>query len=789
MQSICVAARLRAADGALDPSKHRTTLARSIMLALAWLLLGLVVLPTDMAAAQAEDPFAPTPVRVVILVDETKSLDDAALVSERTAAAALAGEIGDGLEVKLSGFGTVLDQAQSPNVRAKAVRQYCPAPGAGTGAKPSTGEGSNFALLEDSSSRTAFEQCAQAPTNLRRIGDTTNYVAALDDAIDHLIDVKLADPTDRKTSLVFLLTDGKLDVEDDPEYSSVPDVDARTEAALDDLRMRVLPRAKDAGIQLWPLGFGEADEGALSEIAQGGAPSPCSGDSPRPRVVKGDDPAGIRLLVAEAIASARCLHATEVDIPAYGSHVANVPAFATDVSFRVFPTSGRPRISFADPDGKPLDGSSGDVDGQRYRLLSDEVDGRTTLVVVGPKPGPWSIRLDGDGAATTLISWQNRVVADVDVRPLTPAPGQHLTVLVRPRTRAGTQLSPEDLAHLLVQVEAAHGGGAPAVAITLNDAGANPDERADDGVYTGEVVPETCDDAIDISARIDITATAQQAASAGPAVAVSVSCARGGSDSLQFSDYPLAVRIRRGDVLGGSILVKRDRPEFQPALVTNDLPDGVEVVVDPPLASVPVGAETRVRYEVHFGQDVALGRTTLRLLLRDQEAAVDYDSLVVDVEVARTATLWERWRGLVAIVIAGALVGGGAAVTVHRRRSHALRWSSGYLLNVRTAARETIPFELPQGRDHVRFVVADSPHLDRPTIRMVGDGDQTAILPFVLRSTGRHTFELEAPDGTCETFGLGQWTSSSPIEVTVQRRFEKAAMQAPPQVANVDPYG
>lgn len=105
--------------------------------------------------------------------------------------------------------------------------------------------------------------------------------------------------------VVFLLTDGKLDVSDSPEYGT----DAASRQANGAKRLtEELARARRESVQIWPLGFGsQIDKAALTAMAEGGYRNGCAdlpGATPRMRVV--DSSAEIDKALQETFAAARC---------------------------------------------------------------------------------------------------------------------------------------------------------------------------------------------------------------------------------------------------------------------------------------------------------------------------------------------------------------------------------------------------------------------------------------------------------------------------------------------------
>jgi len=159
--------------------------------------------------------------------------------------------------------------------------------------------------------------------------------------------------------LVFLLTDGKLDVTDSPRYG--PDPANRTDAARTALT-QTLATAKAEGVQISPLGFGEVDDAALARLSVGGHPQSCGLDNQAPSRSVGSGSADVSAALRRAFIAAQCAPqeslletGTSLEIPV------TVPSGAADASIVV--DRGRYGVAadFIDPKGRtvPTSGTSG----------------------------------------------------------------------------------------------------------------------------------------------------------------------------------------------------------------------------------------------------------------------------------------------------------------------------------------------------------------------------------------------------------------------------------------------
>src|SRR5205823_2727456 len=104
-------------------------------------------------------------------------------------------------------------------------------------------------------------------------GDSTDFAKALSQALS-LLPAAAGD----QPGVIFLLTDGKLDVSNDSAYGNT--ADQRNQAAQRQVG-DLLRQARQRNIQVWPLGFGNnIAEDQLAAFAAGGSQQTCSPGSP-----------------------------------------------------------------------------------------------------------------------------------------------------------------------------------------------------------------------------------------------------------------------------------------------------------------------------------------------------------------------------------------------------------------------------------------------------------------------------------------------------------------------------
>jgi hypothetical protein len=399
-----------------------------VALSLAVPLIPLTLLSTPSAAGQtgpdAEQEVQP--IRVVVLVDESGSLSAGDVREEKAAASIIAtGELSDQSQVAVVGFASGGGTAGSP------VDTVCP-----------------LTELISEAQRAKVNRCVQ---DLRprtdAEGNDTDFVAALDQA-----QAIMAEPDDKKRpKIVFLLTDGRLNVGGNPAYG--PDPKTRNANAQDELDNRVLPDMRAAGVQIWPLGFGDVDPQALRAMADGGARSRCG--TPR-ATIEANSATVVRAFTAAA-AGARCAKQGTVDSKDIGPGPSNVdlhvtiPPIATDGTIQVTKRDPRITVAYLDPRGKQVP-KSGDFDGSHFQV-TNEGGAIEAIRIRDPRPGKWTVRLSApkgvprQNVSATVI-WVGVLRTVITPVPTQPAPGENVTVHLRLLTRKGVVTDAESLRDL-----------------------------------------------------------------------------------------------------------------------------------------------------------------------------------------------------------------------------------------------------------------------------------------------------------------------------------------------------
>ncbi|WP_017570365.1 vWA domain-containing protein [Nocardiopsis halotolerans] len=661
--------------------------------ALAAALLFLLPQPVPASAAappprSTDDPGQATPLDIVILVDESGSLSEADIEEETRAASTIAQSVlNPGSRVTVVGFGS--NNGRPGQI---AAREVC---------RPT--------LLDEGSGRQYLADCV---SGLRRRDDSegndTDHAAALGSALHYLEDSRAPEGA---VGLVFLLTDGALDVRDSPHWGARPeDRDANATARIEEH----LATSRENDVRIWPLGFGDAiDRDQLDAFAAGGSQETCNDlevATPTARVV-GDSADVVRSL-REALAAASCSVAGEPDSDTLSGGgettlSTTIPPIVTDGAIVV--TKNNPAISveYVDPEGDPVDPDSGEHKGSRT-TLSGANGPVEVLHMVGPLPGTWRVRLTSpDGTpeelVTATVQWQGRVNTFLTVEPADHS-GEELVVRVDIRTHRGPITDPEALAELDFSAEAAPAdGSADAEPVALADDGGDPDITAQDGQYAGTVTVPAGVDTLLFTSRVQ-----------GPGVPDDVrelpyTVDPGGAalqPSVRFEDPP--GEVWAGSEVGGTLSVDNQGAEEEHVRLLLQAPEGVLATIEQDTTAFGPGSG-RTDFTVRFDEDSTLGRAVLHVQAANAGGTVLNTSAPLTVTVRTPPGILERyWWAWSALLLAAAAATfyawllwrsrraardvRGLVVTLHRdgnTLSPGLRapsrWSTSFAFTVRDA--------------------------------------------------------------------------------------------------------
>ena len=681
----------------------------------------------SVAYAREDDDLEPRPVRAVVLVDESGSLTDGDITAEREATLAIVqSEFAPDSEMSVVGFGS--DNGQRGQ---SAVNVVC-----------------QKVKVADGPSRDQFPDCVgKLHRRTAQEGDDTDFAAAVAQGLS-LLGTEPDAGVEGPAKLMFLLTDGTLDVGDSPRYGPPP-AQRRNDAAQSMLDGS-LRKAATAGIQIWPLGFGDRiDKENLAAFAAKGSQRTCGGAASKPeaRVVGGA--ADVTRSLVMAFAGARCATAPE---PATGELGAGgsvelkvrVPEITSDGSIAVIKRSPRVTVRYMDPSGAvvPKSATVGDTSYQ----VSGESGPVEVLRIRNPQPGEWTIRLESppdlplQHVAATAI-WQGVVRAAIALDPPMPEAGKEAVVSLRLQTRRGAITDPEVLRPLRVSVDVTGDGFSP-FAVRLADDGKGADGSAGDGQYAGAVaVPSTATGALTFVGSV-----------AGPGV---------GEDrrplQTRVSQGPPPVRLQvrleqdevaPGETLSGKLTASNESADSVTLrLVLTDptpgtLPGGVtpETVTVRPSGSVSVDIAIAMHADSHEGP----GQLRLQLVDGARPDLV-YKNELIGFDIRRPPLL-PKWL-LVGIVAAAAvLLLGLAGYAVRLVRRHYGAHVKGLTLELHGTGGGRPPFlaapEHPPSREF-RFRI-DGIEGDVPVLKAARATDPDA---YVARRDGKGGIVVTLPHG------------------------------------------
>jgi von Willebrand factor type A domain len=571
------------------------------------------------ATGRQNAPIGPKPVTIVLLVDESGSLGDDGVAAEREAAALLAqAEISTGSQVTVIGFGgnsgiagqtPVVTRCQTTTVSSSQDRDYL--------------------------SRCVLDIHRRSDAE----GQFTDYPRALDQAL------AVFDQAPAETrKILFLLTDGKLDVSGDPSYGR--SVAERNAAALRQMQDN-LATARDAGVQVWPLGFGNAEPVQLDDFAARGSQQLCGPGSPAPRARVVTDVGQVVDSLAEAYAAARCLgvNRSETKPLPTGTSVSltvDVPKIATDGSIAVIKRDPLIRVEYYDPNGELMPKFGRTKDGVSTFQVSGEGGIVEVLRITDPLPGRWEVRLfSSPGIAPqnvmATVLWQGAVRATATLNPPAPRAGERVVAEVTLQTRREQLTDPEVLRQLTVQATLTGEGFAP-VELVLADNGTEGDERASDGKFAAQFsLPSSATGVYQLVATVGGSGVEASQVPFDGRVATAQGVIRA---QVRLPHE----RVAPGGALHGTIEASNDSGASRTVrLQLTDLSEGTLATVTPAQLELPASGTASLPFQIVFDRATPVGAQGLRLLVVDDEQpAIKYAATSVIVDVGYPPPPW--WK-------------------------------------------------------------------------------------------------------------------------------------------------
>ncbi|QNP69129.1 VWA domain-containing protein [Streptomyces roseirectus] len=685
----------------------------------------------------AADESTDRPVHYVVAVDQSASLGAGDVEREREAVGTIAvSEPSSRSTLEVLGFASADEPGQT------AVDKVCPP------------------RSLDALGREKTPDCAQ---RLRRReqheGAGTDFIEVIRQAVT---DLSTAPDTDPR--VLFLMTDGVLDVRGSLKYRNLDERSAR-EAARKDLA-DVLADAAAAKVQIWPLGFGEADEKALGRMAGAGYQAGCDAHLPdaRPRPHMADSPEKIGGALQDAFATSRCLYRDEGGSRRPPGELAvRISPLATEGTIVV--EKGDPAVTAAyyDPRGRRIEPGARDDD-STYTFTGQ---GRATesLRITRPLPGSWRVELAApeghrDRTATVSVLWHGAVRSTISLSEYAPAPGSEVEMRVPILTREETRPAPRDLRGITVTGTLTGKGIGTPVPIRLTGDGR--------GRFTGKVtVPQQASGALMFTSRVSAVGLrpdvrSQPAAVFTPGKSLEAALALGGASLHPGQAHDAKLTVSNKDTRPHTLTLAFAGTEATGLTLTPR-----HITVQPGAGAreftVTLGVGDRLGFPVR-AEPTSLGG---KIVVTDESGAVLVDQLLdpVAVSVEKSRLPW-----IVAGVAVFVLAAGGVLVLLFLRRRAAVR-PRGTLVLEDPWGRELAVHPVLDGRGRwYRFDIVEEG--DSPRVRRADQGE------WAMRRTPAGDAELRR--GTAEPVTVRPGEGLSAGDDLVLKVVDAVAATPPP---------
>lgn len=573
------------------------------------------------------------PVRVVILVDESGSLEDPDVKAEQDAVKILVDTVEEDWEVAIFPFGS------------------------DNGSRPAVDTTCGFQKVENDADRAALRACAD---RIRRRtpaeGNDTDHAEALLQAVNALTAAE-----GEALPVILLMTDGTLDV----PRSTLNYGDNPNEGARKKIDETILPNARKNNVQVWPIGFGKADESALTKLAEGGAQRNLrcpntAGEAPKP-VVK-PDRNQLELAIQTIFASAVCASSTGrvVQVPAGQTvdEIHSISPLATSGVLSVVKSNPKSTVAFIDPDGKEIktDGEDGP---STYKLRS--TDRSEVLEMEDPNPGDWTVKVTASAGQDTMAvfsRWTGEVGVTVDVSPPYLAPGQQATATLQLITPKGRTVPPEALEGFKFSGELVGDGFKPVEFKLDSVPGANLQ-------YTGTFkTPKECSG----KASFQGSVSAPGLASADRAATISCDKAKSSVNAvIELEDVPDGGVVTAGSKLTGRVEISNSGDAFDGQLSIVNQSEGAQLSIDPSSIKAPAGKDNP-EFALTVAEDSRLGQTTFKIVLKNGDEVIESSPQALVVE--SPPSILPKILALIGLVL---LIAGVAAFLVWRRKQAQLK--------------------------------------------------------------------------------------------------------------------
>ena len=275
------------------------------------------------------------------------------------------------------------------------------------GGKPSTFPmcgSQNEVLLSASTIETWIDSCINT-IGTTPVGPMTDHNKAIKKAVEILSSTKSVN----NSKFVLLMTDGKLDVDNsnpvNPDYQGTGE--EKDEQAINELFLEVLPEARDKGIQIWPVGFGEVNRIELNGYApEGGQPGPdsCQREIPRAVIAEPEDlPYEINKIIRQVTCLGEYKQGENVDLP--------LPGYADSATINIKHGEGE-EFKILGPNGEEINGGGQGTE--------------STVEIPNPSGGNWQVI--SDSPVTVGYWWESSFEPVVTC----PKDDNEVSIFVRP---------------------------------------------------------------------------------------------------------------------------------------------------------------------------------------------------------------------------------------------------------------------------------------------------------------------------------------------------------------------
>ena len=564
------------------------------------------------------------PAYIVVAVDESLSITDGEMRQEKDAATSiLLDEFNPGSQVEVIGFGGEDGEASPSNPENNTV---CP-----------------MTSVQTPVQRQSVENCISGfAVRQPGEGENTDFIHVVNQAVS---DLKQAPQGYQR--LLFLLTDGTLDVWGGPDYTG-PSKSAVNAAALNTLNTVSVPAAAAAEVSIWGLGFGpDASLSELQYLAQHSYADGCAAGGNRADVIP-DTTTLNETLLAKLYATARCssydpgalttLRAGSVEIPV------TVPPIATSGAIEVITGNAQDQVSFRAPNGQQAP-ASGKVDDTVV-----QVEGTGGLVqslqLTDPTPGTWVVVVSAPPGQSQNqqieagVLWQGRVESDLVLSTYQPIPGEQVTVTVQISARPSVTLTSQMLSGVQVTAGLSGTGFAPIRSVALDPVPSNA------GYFTGALtVPKTATGNLAFTGFVSGSGVAADERQTFTAV-------RSATSTLTATLAEQSTTVQAGASMQVALQLDNESGTAHDLTITLEhTPVGVTEATPTVHVSEASGARKPIDLSISVASTVPTGRIGGTLSVIDAATGLKYYSIFLSAQVVQPPTLVERYFRLILSVI------------------------------------------------------------------------------------------------------------------------------------------